>query len=153
MAVTYFAQGFRTFIDLSVMDLFKDYLKLEPAEMQVLTSIICFPWSLKPIYGLIADNLPIFGSKRRSYVALSGLMQFTFLIPLIPAYIESEYVIAGFLTIYAMSVAFNDSIIDALMVMQSRRDPERGSEELNSYSWLWLAFGGIVGSISAGFLT
>ena len=135
------------------MDLFKEYLKLEPAQMQLLTSIICFPWCLKPIYGLIADNIPIFGSKRRSYVSLSGLFQFVFLIPLIPIWIDSEYVIAFFLTLYATSVSFNDSIIDALMVMQARRDPDNGSEDLNSFTWLWLAIGGIVGSISAGFLT
>ena len=57
------------------------------------------------------------------------------------------------MTIYASNVAFNDAIIDALMVMQARRDHKHGSEDLNSYSWLWLAIGGIVGSISAGYLT
>lgn len=86
-------------------------------------------------------------------MSLSGLFQFVFLIPLIPIWIDSEYVIAFFLTLYATSVSFNDSIIDALMVMQARRDPDNGSEDLNSFTWLWLAIGGIVGSISAGFLT
>jgi hypothetical protein len=33
MTVSYFIQGFKVFVDLSVMDLFKQYLKLEPAEM------------------------------------------------------------------------------------------------------------------------
>ena len=135
------------------MDLFKSYLLLEPAEMQVLSSIVNFPWSLKVFYGLFADNVPICGSKRRIYIAINGLFQFVFLLPLIPSWIQNKYIITFFLTIYASNVAFNDAIIDALMVMQARRDHKHGSEDLNSYSWLWLAVGGIVGSISAGYLT
>ena len=121
--------------------------------MQVLSSIVNFPWSLKVFYGLFADNVPICGSKRRIYIAINGLFQFVFLLPLIPSWIQNKYIITFFLTIYASNVAFNDAIIDALMVMQARRDHKHGSEDLNSYSWLWLAVGGIVGSISAGYLT
>lgn len=109
------------------MDLFKQYLKLEPAEMQLLTSIICMPWSLKVIYGLIADNVPICGSKRRTYIAINGLLSFAFLLPLVPDLIYEKHIITLFLTLYAFNVAFNDAIIDALMVMQARRDPEHGS--------------------------
>ncbi len=109
------------------MDLFKQYLHLEPAEMQILTSVINFPWSIKVVYGLVADNVPIYGSKRRSYITINGLMQFFFLMPLVTSWIQSKYVITMFLTLFAFNVSFNDAIIDALMVMQSRRDPKKGS--------------------------
>ena len=33
MSISYFIQGFKTFIDLAVLDLFKQYLKVEPTEM------------------------------------------------------------------------------------------------------------------------
>lgn len=95
--------------------------------MQVLTSIINFPWSIKLVYGLIADNIPIYGSKRRAYIALNGLLQCLFLIPLIPNWTYNKYIITLFLTLFAINVSFNDSMIDALMVMQSRRDPKKGS--------------------------
>lgn len=121
--------------------------------MQILTSIINLPWSLKVFYGLIADNVPICGSKRRVYIAINGFLQFVFLLALVPDLINEKHIITFFLTLYAVNVAFNDAIIDALMVMQARRDPIHGSQDLNSYSWVWLAFGGITGSISAGFLT
>ncbi|CDW84495.1 UNKNOWN [Stylonychia lemnae] len=153
MTVSYFIQGFKIFIDLSVMDLFKQYLKIEPAESQILTSIIYLPWSLKVVYGLIADNIPVFGSKRRSYIAMNGFLEFIFLLPLVSNLANDKYTITICLTLYAINVAFNDSIIDALMVMQARRDPIHGSEDLNSYTWIWLAIGGMVGSLSAGYLT
>lgn len=95
--------------------------------MQVLTSIINLPWSLKLFYGLIADNVPIYGSKRRSYIAINGFLQFAFLMPLVPNLIYEKHIITLFLTLYAVGVAFNDAIIDALMVMQARRDPVHGS--------------------------
>ena len=85
------------------------------------------PWSLKVIYGLIADNVPIFGSKRRSYIALNGLLEFLFLVPLFSTLANDKYTITVCLTLYAINVAFNDSIIDALMVMQARKDPIHGS--------------------------
>jgi BT1 family len=67
-----------------MLDLFKDYLHLEPAEMQVMSAIIAFPWCIKLLYGLIADNVPIFGSRRRSYLIINGLLAFVCLLPLIP---------------------------------------------------------------------
>jgi MFS family permease len=121
--------------------------------MQILTSIINVPSTIKVVYGFYADNVPLCGSKRRSYLAVNGLLQYLFLLPLIPTWINNEYLITLFLTLYAVHVAFNDSIVDALMVMQSRKDPEHGSHDLNSFSWMWMSLGGIIGSISAGFLT
>ena len=55
--------------------------------------------------------------------------------------------------ISSLSIAAMDVIIDSLMVVQSRKDPELGSEELQSFSWVCLGFGGIVGSLVAGMLT
>ena len=52
-----------------------------------------------------------------------------------------------------LSVAIADVIVDSLMVIQSRKYPEEGSEELNSFSWISLSFGGFCGSIAAAFLT
>lgn len=89
---------------------------LQPAEMQVLTSIINFPWCIKLFYGLIADNVPIFGSKRKAYICINGIISFFCLLPLIPEYNLHKYVITIILSLFAMNVAFTDVIIDALMV-------------------------------------
>jgi hypothetical protein len=61
---------------LAYKDYFKTTLKLEPGSMQAYTSIIHIPWSLKIIYGLISDNVPIFGYRRKSYIVIMGLIQF-----------------------------------------------------------------------------
>ena len=57
---------------LAVMDYYKEYLGLEPEEFAIYISIIFLPWSFKIIYGLISDNIPLYGLKRKSYVVLMG---------------------------------------------------------------------------------
>jgi hypothetical protein len=61
---------------LAVKDYYKEYLGLDPGEMAVYISIIHIPWSLKILYGLISDNVPIFGTKRKSYLVIMGIFQF-----------------------------------------------------------------------------
>lgn len=57
------------------------------------------------------------------------------------------------LMIMSGTVAAMDVIVDSIMVIQSRRYPEDGSEQLQTYSWICLSLGGIVGSLAAAVLT
>lgn len=111
------------------------------------------PWTFKLIYGIIADNIPIYGSRRRSYVILSGLLQFATLMMLCLRVADDEITITAMLFISSLSTAFTDVVIDACMVAQSRKDPKHGSEDLQSYSWTLLSIGGILGSLLAAFFT
>ena len=111
-----FNHGLKSFIDLSVMDLYKDYLKIQPAEMQMLGSITSFPWCIKILYGLIADNVPICGSRRRVYICINALMSFFFLILLVPSQMMNKYIIVTFLAIIQLNGAFINVIVEALMV-------------------------------------
>ena len=107
---------------------------------------------MKILYGLISDNFPIFGSRRKSYLFMGAVVNFL-----------SMYVLSQnskndltFTTIcffmYNLSVAFSDVIVDSLMVIQSRRRPEDGSELLQTWSWCCLSVGGFCGSITAAFM-
>ena len=48
-------------------------IKMSLPEQSNYYSVIFLPWSIKPIYGLISDKLPIFGERRRPYIMLCGL--------------------------------------------------------------------------------
>jgi hypothetical protein len=41
-----------------------------------MNTIMLMPFSLKIIYGLIADNLVIFGSRKKAFFIIGGLSQF-----------------------------------------------------------------------------
>jgi len=54
--------------------MFKDDFGMSPAAMSMATSVISFPWIIKPIWGFISDTYPIFGYKRKIYLGTFGLI-------------------------------------------------------------------------------
>ena len=90
-------------------------------------SIIHLPWSIKIVYGLISDNLPIMGTKRKSYIVMMGVLQFgsLFAIYLLPQ--TSALGVAILLACAALSEAFVNVVADAVVGRQARIDPEHGS--------------------------
>ena len=155
LGMQYFNQGTKVLVYLAAADLFKAYYHMDPGRVQTLQAFTFLPWSIKIVYGLISDNFPIFGSRRKSYLLIMSLLQFLSMIILgmISTNSESENLAAWMLFISNLSIAFSDVIVDSLMVIQARRYPEDGGEELNSFSWTCMAIGGLIGSIAAAILT
>lgn len=85
-------------MDLSVNDLFKAYLHLEPSETQFLNAIIAFPWAIKLVYGILSDSVPFYGSRKRSYYILNSVLAVICLIPLIFKQVEYKYLVVFLLT-------------------------------------------------------
>ena len=56
-------------------------------------------------------------------------------------------------TVMGLSGAVMDVVVDGLMVVQQRNDPENGSENLQSFCWSFLAIGGVIGSLCGGYIT
>lgn len=50
-----------------------DVVHMPPAMTAVYYSVTFFPWNLKPLYGLISDNLPLCGYRRKPYIVLCEL--------------------------------------------------------------------------------
>lgn len=77
--------------------------------------MIHIPWSIKIVYGLMSDNLPIMGTRRKSYIVLMGVIQFLALISIYFFHASSAISVAVFLTIAAFSEAFVNVVADAIM--------------------------------------
>jgi len=113
----YFNQGMAALITLTTATLFKDHYKLDPGKVQVLLSIISAPWTIKIVYGWISDNIPIFGSRRKSYIIICSILQFTALM-LMSLFSDTDYRLAVFLlTVTSMTGATIDVISDSLIVI------------------------------------
>lgn len=129
-------------------------MKLDPGDMTKYMSIIHIPWSIKIVYGLISDNVPIMGTRRKSYIVLMGIVQFCSLVAI---YFLNEtktaLSISILLTFSAMSEAFVNVVADAIMCIQARKDPEHGSQDLIALSWIATGFGGILGCGVGGVMT
>ena len=74
-------------------------------------------WTPKLFYGIISDTFPIFGTRKKSYLALMGLLQFStaWLIAMYPFKSATSIAALGFLM--NLASAFMDVVVDGLMVM------------------------------------
>jgi hypothetical protein len=55
---------------LDTQDLLKTKFEIEPDAMQKTIAICILPFSFKIVYGFISDNIPILGSKKKSYLLI-----------------------------------------------------------------------------------
>ena len=108
---------------LALQDFFKNYYKLSPSESQFYITLVWLPWSLKFIFGITADSIPIFGSRKKNWIILWGAIQTVLLAITATVYIESIQVFVALILIVQVAGCFMDVIVDSLMVMQARRDP------------------------------
>ena len=137
---------------LATQDYFKNYLHLDPGQMTVYISIIHLPWSIKILYGLVSDNLPVFGTRRKSYIIIMGIIQS---ISLLYLFIHPKVRVMGVvfaLTTACFTEAFVNVVADAIMVIQSRKDPVNGSQNLVSFSYFSISIGSIIGCMTSGYI-
>ena len=78
--------------------------------------MMVLPWTPKICYGVITDTFPIFGSRKKSYLILMGLLQTVTCFLLASVKFESATSIAWLVTLFALSTAFIDVVVDGLMV-------------------------------------
>lgn len=148
--LVYWSQGFRQFGSLAITFYYKDVLQLSPAATQYIRTFTYVSWFIKPIYGLISDNIPILGYRRKAYILSAGVIGVisTLSMVLIQDIISS--IIALILSEFSQAVC--DVIADAIMVEEARKDPEGGSGSLQSYCWFVLSLGGVIGAPLGGIM-
>ena len=148
--LVYWSQGFRQFGSLAITFYYKDVLNLSPAATQYIRTFTYISWFIKPVYGLISDNIPILGYRRKAYILSAGIIGVISTLSIV--LIEDVVLSMIALILSEFSQAVCDVIADAIMVEEARKDPEGGSGALQSYCWFVLSVGGVVGSPLGGIM-
>ncbi|RMX66691.1 hypothetical protein DD238_004469 [Peronospora effusa] len=151
VSTVYAVQGFTSFSALAINYFLKEKLELQPAESQSLMTVMMVPWGIKPLYGIISDNLPLFGYHRKSYMMLCSVIgTFSTLAMAVPNLITTPLGAVLMLMVNSLSTAVIDVVIDARVVEMSRLDPKYGANDLQSVSWISMSLGGVLGSFLSG---
>ncbi|POO00388.1 Folate-biopterin transporter [Trema orientale] len=152
VCLIYFTQGFRSFVWTAVSYQLKDRLKLSPSASQFVFSVAFFPWSIKPLYGIISDCIPIRGRKRVPYLIISTVLSLIpwLILGLNASMRSSKWYLMSLLTVQNFGSAMADVVVDAMIAEAVRFERASFSGDLQSMSWLAMAFGGICGSLSGG---
>ncbi|MCA8959401.1 MAG: MFS transporter [Planctomycetes bacterium] len=152
----YFVQGIAEptsgLIAQPVRSLLKNW-EYSPTEIAAFSAVVSLPWSFKPIYGLLTDFVPLFGTRRRSYLlgatgmsALSLLV--LYLVPLPPG---SYGLVLALLVLPTVGVAFADVVVDALMVQWGQ--PRGMTGTLQSAQWTAMYAGSVLAGLAGGYLS
>ncbi|ONK66700.1 uncharacterized protein A4U43_C06F11060 [Asparagus officinalis] len=148
----YFTQGFRSFVWTAVSYQMKDMLKLSPSASQFVVSVAYFPWSIKPLYGILSDCIPIRRKKRKPYLVLATILSlFPWLVMGSTSLRSSRNFLMALLTIQNLGTAMADVVIDAMIAEAVRAEKAEFSGDLQSLSWSAMALGGICGSLLGGY--
>jgi MFS family permease len=134
---------------LAINFLLKDKAGLTPEGMAYFQAVTLVAWVIKPLWGMISDLFPIFGSRRKSYLILTSLVAAAAWIVL--AFVPDPSV-AGLLlllmTLIYMAYAFQDVVSDGLMVETGQ--PLDMTGQFQSIQWAAVYAAMIITSLAGG---
>lgn len=117
--LVYFVQGILGISRLAVSFYFKDELGLDPAELAIFSGLSALPWLVKPVYGFLSDTVPIFGYRRRSYLALCGVIGCAAWSTLALSHPSPAFTTL-LLLVASAGTACSDVVVDSIVVGASR---------------------------------
>jgi hypothetical protein len=153
LGLQYFNTGMvMSMIEVAIQYMFLQIYGIEPMKANLYLSYINLPWTPKILYGIITDCFPIFGSSKRAYIVLMGFVQSMAALAIATIRFEEAKSVMLLALVSNFGGAFMDVIADGMMVVNARKDPVGGSEDLQSYSWIFYGLGGIFGCGLSGWL-
>jgi folate/biopterin transporter len=150
--MSFFAKGIlETMPGLSVSYYYKDTLKLTPTQTSALGSMMTLPWTLKPLYGFMSDNFPIFGYRRKSYVLLAGTcVTICYILLAVGHHTTFTFVGLQFMATFFMAVS--NVVAEALTVEKSRGLSQVEAGKYQSLIWGTNSLANCLGSFFGGYV-
>ena len=76
MLAQWVLKGFMFAYLASSLDFVFRYYQVSGPRIQIYKAVAMIPWSLKPLFGLLSDRVPLFGYHKTSYMVSSNSLQF-----------------------------------------------------------------------------
>lgn len=74
LLMIYYAYGALGLVGIAEAFWIKEALTLNPAELAAIAIWLTLPWTIKMVFGQLADSVPILGSQRRAYVFIGACL-------------------------------------------------------------------------------
>jgi BT1 family len=116
-------------------------------------TILSLPWTIKPLYGLLTDFVPLAGSHRRSHLLLTTAVACAGLsvLYLLPLGSDSGPLLLMLLLLPAVAIAYSDVVTDALMIEVGQ--PRGLTGRLQSIQWASIYAATIFTGVTGGALS
>ncbi|XP_072958837.1 probable folate-biopterin transporter 9, chloroplastic [Typha angustifolia] len=146
----YWVQGFRCFPWLALNFHLAHGLSLSSSTLQLMQSTGNLPMVAKPLFGVLSDAISIGGAHRLPYISIGVFLQLMSwgMLAIIPVTGNMFPTLMACILLSNLGASFTEVVSDAF-VAESSRMHKVG--ELQSYAFLALAAGGILGNLSGGY--
>jgi MFS family permease len=106
-----------------------------PSSIGAFMALLSLPWMLKPLFGLLSDFVPIFGTHRRHYLLFSSIAAAVglFVLWAVPLPSDARWFLFVCLLLPTIGIAFGDVLVDALMIEVGQ--PRGLTGRLQSIQW------------------
>ncbi len=108
--------GLASLPGLTVSFLLKDTLGMSATQAAYFGALAILAWAVKPLWGVISDTFPIFGSRRKSYLILSSLLAMAAWGLLAATEAYTVPLLLLLFSVSSLAYAFQDVVTDGLMV-------------------------------------
>lgn len=149
VALVYFLQGFGL-ASLAFSLFLKETLHWSVLQITLMGTITAIPWFFKILYGAVSDNFPLFGYKRKSYLAASSILSALCWAVLAAFHHTGFWYYTAFFFLSNVAVCTTDVIIDGYVVQQST--DIKKTNEYQNLSWGSRAVGAGISSWLGGWL-
>ena len=119
-------------------------------QMASITAIVALPWFFKILYGVVSDNFPLFGYRRKSYLAISACVAVLCSLVLATFRYTSFSYYATVLFLSSAASCMLDVIIDGYVV--ERSTDVKHANDYQNLSWGSRALGAASSSWLGGWL-
>jgi MFS family permease len=136
---------------LAINFLLKDQAGLNPSQLAYFQAVTFIAWVIKPLWGMISDLFPIFGSRRKSYLVLTSLCAAAgwLMLAFLPDQ-SAAIPLMVLMTLIYMAYAFQDVVSDGLMVETGQ--PLNMTGQFQSIQWAAVYAAMIITSFCGGYI-
>ncbi|MBM3231512.1 folate/biopterin family MFS transporter [Candidatus Peregrinibacteria bacterium] len=146
----YFIAGASSLAGVATTFYYKEDLGLSIAQASIIGSLSIIPWSIKPLYGLLSDRIPLMGLRRKPYLFLAGLFGASGYFSMATwVHNFSGAIIATILS--GLGFALADVIVDGIVAEKSKNQSEAG--KLQSVCRASIMTGALLVAYVSGILT
>ncbi len=146
----YFIAGASSLAGVATTFFYKDELHLTLEQLGILGSVAIIPWSIKPIYGILSDRVPLRGLRRKPYLILSGFLGSIGYLSL-ATWVDGFWGVLIAELISALGFAMADVIVDGIVA--ERSSSHKAAGKLQSICRAAIMTGALVVAYSSGVLT
>ena len=151
-AVYFFSiNGLAALPNLSISFLLKETLHLAPAQMAYFQAVTLLAWVVKPLWGIISDTVPLFGTRRQSYLIVTSCIAFFVWVVLAFAKSYTVGFLLGLITVSYLAYAFQDVVSDGLMIEVGK--PANLTGRFQSIQWASVYLAMVLTALSGGFVS